>query len=67
MTQLSTSSHGSVDRGPAQFTGSNGFDSCLGLIFFLCPMHHAYFITELTIHHLYLLITTHDDFDSTDP
>ena len=30
-------------------------------------IHLVHFISELKIHHLYSLITTHDDFDSADP
>ena len=41
---------------------------------FLCPalvpcwsIHLSHLIAELKIHHIYSLITTHDDFDSADP
>ena len=46
----------------------------LGLRFFLCPILVSYWSTQLShfstehkIHHLYSLITIHDDFDSAHP
>ena len=54
MTLLYMSSHSSVDRAPAQCSGSHGFDSCWGLRFFSfsCPtlmshrsVHFSHFIT----------------------
>ena len=39
---------------------------CLALVF-CWSIHLSKFITELKIHHVYSLSTTHDDFDSADP
>ena len=64
----------SVDGAPARCSGGHGFDLLRELRFFLCPalvlcwsIHLSHFINEVKIHHLYSLITTHDDFNGADP
>ena len=80
MSLLSMSSRSSVDRAPARCSGGHGSlimapgPIPVGTQIFLCPtlvscwiFHISHLITELKIHYLHSLITTHDEFGSADP